>query len=161
MNPIEAIITCFRKYAVFSGRATRPEFWWFTLFMIGLLILFALVDGVFGLITMVGAYELYPLTEVFGLVTTLPFLAVTARRLHDIGSASRSFIIVMAVVVGALYLFTAYEMITDHYVSESLAYTIIASVSLAVLITILWMARKPSQSEDKALASGSNESVPS
>ena len=28
-----AIATCFRKYAVFQGRASRPEYWWFTLFV--------------------------------------------------------------------------------------------------------------------------------
>ena len=30
----EAVQTCFRKYVTFSGRATRPEYWWFFLFLL-------------------------------------------------------------------------------------------------------------------------------
>ena len=30
----ESISTCFSKYAVFEGRASRPEFWWFFLFTV-------------------------------------------------------------------------------------------------------------------------------
>jgi uncharacterized membrane protein YhaH (DUF805 family) len=32
MNFIESVKTCFSKYADFSGRATRSEYWWFVLF---------------------------------------------------------------------------------------------------------------------------------
>ena len=32
MNFPTAITTCFSKFATFSGRATRSEFWWFYLF---------------------------------------------------------------------------------------------------------------------------------
>ena len=38
MNFSEAIKVCFRKYADFSGRATRPEFWWFVLLQAELLV---------------------------------------------------------------------------------------------------------------------------
>jgi uncharacterized membrane protein YhaH (DUF805 family) len=33
MNYMEAIKTCLTKYASFSGRATRSEYWWFILFV--------------------------------------------------------------------------------------------------------------------------------
>ena len=32
MNYVEAVATCYSKYATFSGRATRSEYWFFTLF---------------------------------------------------------------------------------------------------------------------------------
>lgn len=35
MNFTEAVKACFQKYATFSGRAARPEFWWFFLFQFG------------------------------------------------------------------------------------------------------------------------------
>ena len=34
MNFQEAIRICFSKYADFNGRATRPEYWWFVLFVV-------------------------------------------------------------------------------------------------------------------------------
>ena len=69
MNFVDSIKICFSKYADFNGRAKRPEFWWFTLF----LFLAKLVLGMLGdMISML-----------FSLATLLPSLAVGARRLHD------------------------------------------------------------------------------
>ena len=69
MSFTEAIKTGFQKYADFSGRASRSEFWWFILFTIIARMLAALIPGV-GFIV--------------GLALLLPYLSVTARRLHDI-----------------------------------------------------------------------------
>lgn len=33
MNLIEAVTSCFSKYATFTGRASRSEYWWFVLFI--------------------------------------------------------------------------------------------------------------------------------
>lgn len=60
----EAIKICFNKYADFSGRARRSEFWWFSLFSV-LLTIFTCGIG--------------------ALVIIIPSIAVTVRRLHDIG----------------------------------------------------------------------------
>jgi len=65
------------KYATFSGRATRSEYWWFTLFsfvvQIGLMIVSGILNSSFLLI----AYL------VIFLATIIPATAVTVRRLHD------------------------------------------------------------------------------
>lgn len=71
MNFVDSIKTCFSKYADFNGRAGRPEFWWFFLF----LVLGNFVTGLLG--DMLGL--------LFGLATLLPSLAAGARRLHDTG----------------------------------------------------------------------------
>tara|TARA_Y100001958_G_C20903890_1_gene324873 strand:+ start:117 stop:488 length:372 start_codon:yes stop_codon:yes gene_type:complete len=76
-----SIKTCFSKYATFSGRASRSEFWWFALF--------GLVGGIVTTIidVMILAYssEAYgPTNIIFNVITFLPYLAVGARRLHDI-----------------------------------------------------------------------------
>lgn len=69
----DSIKLCFQKYADFSGRAKRPEYWWFALFcFLGALIL-----------ELAGTY----VSWAFSLVTLLPSLAVGARRLHDIGKS--------------------------------------------------------------------------
>lgn len=69
MTFIDAIRTCFRKYADFSGRASRSEFWWWVLFNV-------IGNVVLGLIN-------EKLSWVFALATLVPYFAVTARRLHD------------------------------------------------------------------------------
>ena len=73
MNFGQAISTCFSKYATFSGRASRSEFWWFFLFQILVSIAASMLgDVVAGLVS---------------LAVLLPALAVGARRLHDIGKS--------------------------------------------------------------------------
>ncbi|MGN6388959.1 MAG: DUF805 domain-containing protein [Burkholderiaceae bacterium] len=71
MTFTESIQTCFVKYADFRGRASRSEFWWWSLF--------TLVVGV-SLATISDRLNL-----AFTLATLLPGCAVTARRLHDTG----------------------------------------------------------------------------
>lgn len=68
----EAIRICFVKYADFTGRASRPEFWWFALFMLLLTAAFTAVDETAG--------------SIFQIAMLLPFLAVGARRLRDGGN---------------------------------------------------------------------------
>ena len=80
MNFQTSVKTCFKKYAKFDGRASRSEFWYFYLFTYGLyaiLIISAInIASIFGWL-LVG----------FFLATFIPFLAATARRLHDINKS--------------------------------------------------------------------------
>jgi uncharacterized membrane protein YhaH (DUF805 family) len=78
----EAIQTVFRKYAEFTGRATRPEFWWWALFNV-------LVVGALNLFNVIrigdNAYLGSLLAGLWGIAVLLPNLAVTVRRLRDAG----------------------------------------------------------------------------
>ncbi|WP_223637635.1 DUF805 domain-containing protein [Rhodobacter sp. TJ_12] len=73
---IEAIKVCFRKYATFKGRASRSEFWWFQVFIIGGSIVTGVLENAMG---SDGAV----LNGLFSLATFLPALSVQVRRLHD------------------------------------------------------------------------------
>lgn len=73
MNFGQAISSCLSNYATFTGRAGRPEFWWFFLFQI----LVTMAAGMFG----------DKLSGLVGIALVLPSLAVGARRLHDIGKS--------------------------------------------------------------------------
>jgi uncharacterized membrane protein YhaH (DUF805 family) len=73
MTFVESIQTCFKKYADFSGRASRSEYWWWALFVL--------------LITIVGQVIGDILGGIASLAMLLPYLAVTSRRLHDIGKS--------------------------------------------------------------------------
>jgi uncharacterized membrane protein YhaH (DUF805 family) len=72
----------FKKYAVFTGRARRKEYWMFTLFnfivacVLGLFRLIPVIGGLFGILSII-----------YGLGMIIPALAVVVRRLHDTGRA--------------------------------------------------------------------------
>lgn len=77
MNFPTAVKICFQKYATFSGRASRSEYWWFYLFAFLLSVPLALVDSI------VGNASTMPLNGLYWLVF-LPYWSVTIRRLHDV-----------------------------------------------------------------------------
>ena len=79
-----SIKTCFNKYADFSGRALRSEFWFF--------FLFGLLGGIITLIldVMVLGYSIEsygPINLIFTVAMLIPSFSVTARRLHDINKS--------------------------------------------------------------------------
>ena len=73
MNFGQAISSCLSKYAKFSGRASRPEFWWFFLFQVLISLAASMLGDVIG--------------GLVSLALLLPGLAVGTRRLHDIGKS--------------------------------------------------------------------------
>ena len=72
----DAVGVCFAKYANFQGRATRPEYWYFVLFNILASIAAGFIDV---------SLRDNTVASLCTLIFFLPGLAVTARRLHDIG----------------------------------------------------------------------------
>ncbi|MDO8149809.1 DUF805 domain-containing protein [Isoptericola sp. b408] len=84
-----AVTTVLSKYATFSGRARRSEFWWWALFTVLLSIVVNSVVLATGGIsvdpqTMLPVYgPTYGLSIILSLAVLLPSLAVTVRRLHD------------------------------------------------------------------------------
>ncbi|MDD9884825.1 MAG: DUF805 domain-containing protein [Gammaproteobacteria bacterium] len=81
-----AIKTCFRKYADFSGRATRAEYWWFVLFVVLVSLGLGVIDcSVLGSGCDIDTFGYGALSWLWILAILLPDLAVGARRLHDIG----------------------------------------------------------------------------
>ena len=75
ISPLEWAIRPMRKYAVFTGRAPRAEYWWFYLATVVVQIPLTIVDEAIG--------NWSPLSTLFSLATFIPWLAVTVRRLHD------------------------------------------------------------------------------
>ena len=80
MTPIDWATRPLKKYADFSGRAPRAEFWWFYLLMIVAYFVAMIVDSLVG-IELMGPYGL--LTCLIALALIVPSLAATVRRLHD------------------------------------------------------------------------------
>lgn len=95
-----------KKYAVFSGRARRKEYWFFALFNLIFAIVAMFLDQAFGTVfTIQGVPIMYGFIYVaYALFTFLPGLAVTVRRLHDVGKSGWFFFIVLIPVIGAIWL---------------------------------------------------------
>ena len=84
MSPLDWAKLPLFKYSDFAGRASRPEYWWYTLANVILIVIASTIDSVFGLNTLLfGIYG--PLTALSALSLLSPSLAVASRRLHDTG----------------------------------------------------------------------------
>jgi|SRR5579884_2146654 uncharacterized membrane protein YhaH (DUF805 family) len=70
------------KYADFTGRAPRAEYWWFFLALVVAYIVLSIVESILGLHHMI-FYSYGPLTALLWLATIVPSIAVGVRRLHD------------------------------------------------------------------------------
>ena len=77
-----AIATCFAKYVTFRGRAHRPEYWWWALFLILYGVAITIVALVLGAI--LGTAIAAIVTVVLVLAIILPSISVAVRRLHDV-----------------------------------------------------------------------------
>ena len=84
MTFTQSISACMGKYATFRGRATKSEYWWFTLFVI-LMSWGADIVASVSLATGNPVAVILPL--IVQLVFFLPSLSVGSRRLHDIGKS--------------------------------------------------------------------------
>lgn len=97
-----AIKTCFGKYLEFSGRATRPEYWWFFLFVILTSAVLAIFDGLlFGSNPETGEGRRV-LSGVFQLAVVIPVLAAGWRRLHDTGRPGWYLLLPMALSIATM-----------------------------------------------------------
>ena len=95
VEALESVVV--KNYANFSGRARRSEYWYFALANF----IFGAVSGVLSV-----AYpEFMYLVYIVGLALLVPGLAVSVRRLHDIGKSGWWYLIGFVPYIGALVLF--------------------------------------------------------
>ena len=85
-----------KQYADFNGRARRQEYWMFVLFNIIVSVVVSVLDSIMGTWgAIVGLY---------GLAMLIPGLAVSIRRLHDIGKSGWMVLIVFIPLIGIIWL---------------------------------------------------------
>lgn len=98
MNFLVAVKTCFAKYGVFGGRASRAEFWYFQLFVaLGMLAIVVVAANAQETAWTMGAFG-----SAFYLAILLPGLAVTVRRLHDRNRSGWHYWWVLVPIAGGL-----------------------------------------------------------
>ena len=103
-----------RKYAVFTGRARRKEYWMF--FLVNLVI--SVVLGIFGIAAGLGIFggmvgraidgAVTAITGFYSLAILIPGIAVGVRRLHDTGRSGWWILIALVPVIGAIILIIFY-----------------------------------------------------
>jgi uncharacterized membrane protein YhaH (DUF805 family) len=91
-----------KKYAVFSGRSRRMEYWYFVLFNLIVFIVLELIDALLGTFNVVQGVGL--LSGIYGLAVLIPTLAVTVRRLHDIDRTGWWIFINLIPLIGSIVL---------------------------------------------------------
>lgn len=106
MTFTEAVKTCFSKYATIRGRAARPEYWWWILFVLLVSLVTQTIDATviapaLG-IPAFGEDGEQPLSMLVSLVLLVPGLAVSVRRLHDIDRSGWWMLIVLIPIIGLL-----------------------------------------------------------
>jgi uncharacterized membrane protein YhaH (DUF805 family) len=89
-----------KKYAVFSGRSRRKEYWFFLLFAIVISIVLGVIDVMIG--THMEGVGL--LSGLYALAILIPSIALTVRRLHDINKSGWWILIGFVPIVGAIIL---------------------------------------------------------
>lgn len=105
-----------KKYATFTGRATRQEYWMFTLIQMVISISSWVLIGTFAGMGDLAGYGImqdilfglsglcYILLVIYNLATFLPSLAVLVRRLHDTGRSGWWVLISLVPVIGIIIL---------------------------------------------------------
>ena len=97
-----AVRTCLSKYATFAGRARRSEFWWFALFVFAGNFLLGVIDAA------IFPGEIRVFAPVFSLAMLLPSIAVSVRRMHDIGRTGWWVLLHLIPVIGLLVMLYFY-----------------------------------------------------
>lgn len=117
----QSIKSVFSKYADFSGRATRSEFWYFYLFtfLVGMVYFFAVITtAVTSGVDSSALTVLQIIYYTYALAIMIPSLAVTVRRLHDTGHSGWWIFLNLLLVIGSIILFIWYITDSDPDTNE-------------------------------------------
>jgi uncharacterized membrane protein YhaH (DUF805 family) len=163
-----AVATCFRNYVTFSGRARRPEYWWFFLFLVAGGIVAGILDGILfdaasfqtaagqgevGFSAEFSAESQGPVAALFSLATFLPALAAGWRRMHDTGRSGLYLLYPLIAGVGVVAFLGFGQRVGVLSGGESELFTgtfdlvlVLALIVLALSpLLVLWWLTRPTQ----------------
>ncbi|WP_299188052.1 DUF805 domain-containing protein [uncultured Campylobacter sp.] len=102
MTFMESVQTCLKEsYFGFEGRASRSEYWWFTLFVVLLGIVTSIIDGILGTVT---ANGIGLISSIASLALIIPSIAVAVRRLHDTDRSGWFYLLNFIPIIGWIVL---------------------------------------------------------
>ena len=103
MSPIEWAMRPLHKYADFSGRAPRAEYWWFYLMVIIGYFVASILDSFVGTGGMMGSFGVLTMIVMLGLF--LPSIAAGVRRLHDTDRSGWWLLIAIIPLIGLVLIY--------------------------------------------------------
>ncbi|MCW5623989.1 MAG: DUF805 domain-containing protein [Burkholderiales bacterium] len=110
-------MSALKKYAVFSGRSQRSEYWFYILIYMILYVVLSVIDAVLGLYS--DHAQIGLLSGLLALGLFIPSIAVAARRLHDTGRTGWwqliAFIPLIGIIVLIVFLATDSEPGANKY----------------------------------------------
>ena len=142
MTVQESVKQCLWKYADFGGRATRAEFWWWVLLAtIGPIVFYGVAGSIYASGDLVDALPFTLSGITFQLLTLFPSLAVTARRLHDLGrSGWLSLLCYAGIYIGISLSFLTWALVAflvvDVSTSSGDLYDVISVLGLILFIPV-------------------------
>ena len=104
-----------KNYAGFSGRARRKEYWMFVLFNFIFFFVLGFIDLIIGIYDAQTGYGI--LRVLYCLAVIIPWIAVSVRRLHDVGKSGWMFLIALIPLIGSIWLLVL--MVTDGNAGEN------------------------------------------
>ena len=96
MDFVNFYLDAWKKYATFGGRSRRKEFWFFVLVNMVIGWLLGLIGGSLGI---AGTILMYG----FSLAVLVPGIAVSIRRMHDIGKSGWWVCICLVPLIGSIW----------------------------------------------------------
>ena len=161
----DAIRTCFSKFFTFSGRASRPEYWFFFLFIVIWSAIAGIIDWQF--FTQVAVTETEtsksvtatssgPVQTIVSLIVFFPHLAVAWRRMHDSGRSGLFALLPLLLMGGAIAVLIFGIGLSDQFqhggglnILFTRATLLIVIPTLLILmispLLVLWWLTRPSQ----------------
>lgn len=101
---IDALKKFFNHYVDFSGRSRRRELWYMILWQIIILSgLFLVSLPFFAGSLLMGLVVLYGLVSLYSVATFIPSLALSIRRIHDLGQSGWFYLFVLIPIVGFVF----------------------------------------------------------
>jgi len=101
-------IDVLKKYAVFTGRAQRAEYWYFALFNLLIMIALTVIDGLLGTYNPAAGLGLF--SGIYALAVLLPAIGVAIRRLHDTSRTGWWVLLALIPVIGPIVLIVFFVM---------------------------------------------------
>ena len=92
---VESLSLFFKNYLNFSGRSGPSAYWWYLLWSLIFTILFAQIDS---LALDISAEDLFSLSSAFALITLIPSISLSFRRLHDIDKSGWWLLISLTII---------------------------------------------------------------
>ena len=93
-----------KKYAQFSGRARRKEYWMFVLINAIISCVISCIDNLAGFTISTGTSQIGILSLIYALFVLVPSLAVSVRRMHDIDKSGWTILLGLIPIVGSIIL---------------------------------------------------------